>query len=323
MIRTIQTAFGEAALPFWKAVTILGDGFFVFLAFAVIAWTWSTTRAVQVGLVGVVVGVLVGLLKVAVREPRPYLIDPTIVPWQASVGFGMPSGHAASVVGLAAPLWLHRRDGRVLVLALAAILLVGFSRLYLGVHTAGQVVAGWGLGLGVVVVAHRFGGAIGDVLSRPGPRVHVVFATLCCVALALVQHVLSVRLSEGFVVPSAWLERVDVARALAGGPADAGSDRLTTADLFEPHRVHLPALLLGMWLSGMAVAAGRTVKRFDHVDRALNLLIGSLVLPASIVSILLAREVPVLPSLLICATPPVVAIGVPWLTAKLRGIGSR
>lgn len=323
MIQKVQSLFGEGALPFWQAVTILGDGFFVFLAFAVLAWIWSTTCAVRVGLVSVVIGILVGFLKVAIREPRPYLTDSTIIPWQAGSGFGMPSGHSASAVGLFVLLWLLRRSAWTLGITLAAILLVGVSRLYLGVHTAEQVMAGWLLGLLVVVVAQRFGDAIGDTLSRLDLRIHIVFAMLCCVALAFGQHALSVRLLENFVVPSEWLERAEAARALAGTPSKGEIDRVIAADFFELHRIYLPALLLGMWLTAIAARAGYSMGRLDLAAKILNLSIGLPVLLAAIVSIVLARETSWLALTLIVATPLAVAIGVPWLSKKVASVVPR
>ena len=84
-------------------------------------------------------------------------------------GFAFPSGHAlntAAVVGACAVvLWTYRRT-RVWSTAAAVvlILLVGFSRLYLGVHWLTDVLAGVALGIGwLAVVTTAFH------LTRPEP----------------------------------------------------------------------------------------------------------------------------------------------------------
>lgn len=74
-------------------------------------------------------------------------------------GFSFPSGHATLSVALFASLyfWLWGHSSRVrmrisLVFAfIACVLLIGFSRVYLGVHFPSDVLAGYILGFGVVI----------------------------------------------------------------------------------------------------------------------------------------------------------------------------
>lgn len=322
-IQTIQERFGPEFLPFWKAVTVLGDGLFVFVVFAVLSWTSTTRLALRVGLVGVIIGVLVGFLKVAVREPRPYLIDPTIIPWQPSGGFGMPSGHAASAVGLFALLWLYRRGVWTLLLSMLAVLSVAVSRLYLGVHTWEQVVVGGVLGIAVVATFHQFGKAAAEALSRLSLRLQVSLAAFCCCALALTQQALFGLLARDFEIPQTWSSRAEAARKLANHALERAQSAITPTDLFEPHRVYLIALLFGMWLLGIAVGRGNSRERFDNIEKFLNVSIGSFTLFAVIATVALAREVSALPIVLFCATPTTIALGVPWLSGRLLPLVSR
>ena len=71
----------------------------------------------------------------------------------ASLGYSFPSGHAFTAVALYGllALWLARTAPRCRVWARPAavflILLIGFSRVYLGVHYATDVLAGYASGL--------------------------------------------------------------------------------------------------------------------------------------------------------------------------------
>lgn len=94
----------------------------------------------------------VSLLKNIFGRPRPELIDHLVATQTTS----FPSGHAAnaaldylSIASLASDLE-RSRPARIYILAvaIAITLLIGVSRLYLGVHWPTDVVAGWAFGAG-------------------------------------------------------------------------------------------------------------------------------------------------------------------------------
>ena len=93
--------------------------------------------------------VVVSLLKYLVARPRPDVF------FQAypEMGYSFPSWHAAGSAALyltlAYILSLHTTSGRRWILYTASIALtaiVGFTRMYLGVHYASDVIAGWTIG---------------------------------------------------------------------------------------------------------------------------------------------------------------------------------
>jgi undecaprenyl-diphosphatase len=94
----------------------------------------------------------------AVHESRPFAAMPHVlllVSHSADPGF--PSDHATMAGAVAVALWFVER--RLAALATLAALLLAFSRVYVGVHYPGDVLAGLALG-GVVA-------ALGAVLLVP------------------------------------------------------------------------------------------------------------------------------------------------------------
>jgi membrane-associated phospholipid phosphatase len=125
----------------------------VVIALAVAAWlAWRGRRAdswlVVLGSAGVLL--LGPVLKVLVERPRPELREHVV----AVDSWSYPSGHSLNsmaVLGLLTVLAIRERPGaarRVLLGAVGGllVLMVGFSRVYLGVHWPSDVLAGWLIG---------------------------------------------------------------------------------------------------------------------------------------------------------------------------------
>jgi undecaprenyl-diphosphatase len=126
----------------------------IVIAVAVTAWlVWRGRRADAALVLGVTAGglALAPLLKLVVERPRPALSEHVV----AVNSWSYPSGHSLNsmvVLGLLTVLAVRERPGRArraLPAALGAflIVLVGFSRVYLGVHYPSDVLAGWLIGI--------------------------------------------------------------------------------------------------------------------------------------------------------------------------------
>lgn len=90
------------------------------------------------------------VIKAAIERPRPELTLHSIDVYSSSFPSGHATGAAATYLTLAALLarFQRRRRVKVYLLTLAVILtiMIGLSRLYLGVHWPSDVLAGWTLG---------------------------------------------------------------------------------------------------------------------------------------------------------------------------------
>jgi membrane-associated phospholipid phosphatase len=131
---------------FFRIVSDLGATAGYLLALPILWWGFSWKLGARI-FVALVVSVYVNaLLKDAVALPRPFEyadVEPVTAPDE----FSFPSGHAQSAALFWTLLALHVRKRWFTAVACGVVLLVGISRVYLGVHFPTDVLAGWIVGV--------------------------------------------------------------------------------------------------------------------------------------------------------------------------------
>ena len=136
---------------FFSAVTYCGDELaFLVLAFALF-WCVSKRGGYYAFLVGLFGTLGNQYLKLLCRVPRPWVLDPdfTIVESAraAATGYSFPSGHTQNAVGTFGAIAATAKRRWVRWVCIALIVLVPFSRMYLGVHTPKDVGVAFALAL--------------------------------------------------------------------------------------------------------------------------------------------------------------------------------
>ena len=148
----LQEAVRNAVLtPLFTLYTHLGDSGLMWIALSVLLLCFKKTRkAGAAGLMALLLSLMFtnGILKHLVERPRPWLTVEGLTPLIAEHDpNSFPSGHTSASFA-AASAWcrtLPRRWMGVTAVVLAA--LMGFSRLYVGVHFPSDVLAGVLVGL--------------------------------------------------------------------------------------------------------------------------------------------------------------------------------
>ena len=159
-LQEFRNGIGRYLADFLAKMTFLGEINTVLVIMAVIYWCiskqfgtyllmgWSGNRIVN------------GFMKVTACAYRPWIRDARIVPYGNSMttatGYSFPSGHsmnASSVYGGGAV----RKDlpGPLRIALGGIVLLTAFSRIYLGVHTPQDILAGIAAGLLVMWLTVR------------------------------------------------------------------------------------------------------------------------------------------------------------------------
>lgn len=152
---TIRTPLLTRILEF---TTDLGNMGFIWVVPALLLLFKKKTRPLGIAvLTALVLSLLItnGVLKNLVKEARPFVTYPEIIPLVTHVSassYAFPSGHASASFA-AAPLFFHYLPKKFGIPALILAFLVSFSRLYLGVHYPLDVLAGVVIGLGCAWLA--------------------------------------------------------------------------------------------------------------------------------------------------------------------------
>jgi len=138
-LRLLEAARTPAVTAFMAAITYLGDET-VFMVLAItVFWCVSKRQGYYVFAVGLGGTVVNQWLKLIFRIPRPWVLDPsfTIVESArgAATGYSFPSGHTQNIVGTLGCIAVANKQKWLRICCAVFIILVPFSRMYLGVHT--------------------------------------------------------------------------------------------------------------------------------------------------------------------------------------------
>lgn len=233
-----QALGGWLEIPM-KGFSFLGSEEFFLLGLPVIYWSIDSRIGLRMGVILLLNGGLNSILKLAFFGPRPYWVSAQVKALSAETSFGVPSGHAQVSTGL----WgmLASQVGRPWAwgAAIVLIVLIGLSRLYLGVHFLHDVLLGWLLGALVLWVLLRLWDATAAWVQTKSPGQQVGLAFLLS-SLMLVAGAIAFGAARSMPLPPEW-----TANALA-----AGAHELPAPVTF--HSVITPAATLFGLLAGLA-----------------------------------------------------------------------
>jgi membrane-associated phospholipid phosphatase len=194
---------------------------------ALIYVVWNKRLAIQLSVVMLAALSINDLLKMLVRNPRPFIAQGTYLQkWAVpakmardlAMEFSTPSGHATGAAAFYAYLYGFVRNRAVRVIAVAAILFIGVSRPYLGVHYFEDVFLGWALGLTVAAVGLRYAEAIAVTWNRVSHWLQVAIIAPAGLALWLIAVLLNGHSTTGqpysYLCYGGFLTGVVIARPL-------------------------------------------------------------------------------------------------------------
>lgn len=157
----LQQGNNQFLISLWSFMSMFGEELIMVGILGFIYWSLDKKFGEYVGFNILAVNVLNPMIKNIANRRRPYfdsdridclkLIDSSADKYDiVAQGFSFPSGHSSGAAAVYPSLAVYKKKNWLVAIAIAIPLLVGFSRVYLGVHYPTDVLAGWALGIGVV-----------------------------------------------------------------------------------------------------------------------------------------------------------------------------
>jgi len=133
--------------PFWDSffsiITRLGEETILIVVFCLIFWCLNKRTGYIVGISFFFSALLVQGLKIIFRVPRPWVYDPDFIPVHGAIteatGYAFPSGHTQNAAAWLGALGANIKPKIWKFICFLLAILVGFSRMYLGVHYLSDV----------------------------------------------------------------------------------------------------------------------------------------------------------------------------------------
>ena len=187
--------------------TFTGNPEFYLLILPAIYWCWDTRLGVRIAVILLLGLGLNLLLKVAIHDPRPYWLDPRVrLLTRPESSFGIPSGHSQNAAAIWGMLALYLRTGWGWIGAILLIFLIGFSRMYLGVHFPTDVLAGWALGvIGLMAVLYLERPLLAQ-LNKLSESFQVTIIFAISLGLILAAGLIIGGVSRNWQIPAEWIQ---------------------------------------------------------------------------------------------------------------------
>lgn len=179
---------------FFQFVTYFGQELVIIAIVCALYWCYDKRFAYQLGFTYFAAGLCVQTLKIAFRIPRPWVLDPSFHPVESAVphatGYSFPSGHTQGGTSLFAPIALNAKNKLIRVLCVLAFVLIGFSRMYLGVHTPKDVLVSMGISLLFSWLIWRFSDKLLDsnIHCKKISAILIAVSLLVCIYASLLLH---------------------------------------------------------------------------------------------------------------------------------------
>lgn len=201
LIQSIQL-LSPALDPFMELFTFMGRIEFYMLFITFLYWIVDARLGFRVFMMLLSTDIVGTTLKLLLHQPRPYWLG-EVRQMSVESSYGIPSTHASDSLSLWSYLAYQVKKRWLWITAIVLILLISFSRLYLGVHFPHDVVAGWLVGLVTLFLFIKYSDSISAWLAQKSSGYQVGFGFIVSL-LFIIAGVLAKAIVASTPDPQSW-----------------------------------------------------------------------------------------------------------------------
>ncbi|CAG0959867.1 Phosphatidylglycerophosphatase B [Anaerolineales bacterium] len=227
-IIALQGAVGNWFVAPMRFFSYLGNEEFFLLVLPLIYWSVDSALGLRMAFILLTSNLFNHVAKWVFAGPRPYWVSSHVrALWFTETTFGIPSGHAQNAASVWGMFAAYNKRTWIWIVCILTIFLIGFSRIFLGVHFPHDVLFGWLLGAVILWSFVRFWEPAGAWVGKKTLNQQILIAF----AVSLLFVVLGYgtwMFRSGYQVPDVWISNSTLAGTELPDPVDA-NDIFTSA----------------------------------------------------------------------------------------------
>jgi membrane-associated phospholipid phosphatase len=220
-IIALQSAVGDWFISPMRFFSYLGNEEFFLLVMPLIYWSVDSALGLRLAFILLTSNLFNHIGKWVFAGPRPYWLSSHVrALWSTETTFGIPSGHAQNAASVWGMFAAYGRRVWIWVVCILIIFLIGFSRIFLGVHFPHDVLFGWLLGAVILWAFVRFWEPVSAWIAKKNLSQQILIAF----AVSLLFIVLGYgtwMFRSGYQVPETWTSNSILAGTELPDPIDA------------------------------------------------------------------------------------------------------
>jgi membrane-associated phospholipid phosphatase len=199
----IQNTFGDWIGTPSRILSFIGDEEFFLLILPFIYWSLHSALGLRIGFILLVSNGISGIFKLIFSTPRPFFYSTEVKPLTFESSFGIPSGHAQNAAAVWGVIAAFLNRAWIWILLVILILLIGLSRIAVGVHFPIDVVAGWLIGFTLLWLVIRLEKPVLTWLKNQPLTLRLVIAFLASLVIIFFGFIArSLAIDE---IPATWI----------------------------------------------------------------------------------------------------------------------